>query len=234
VYARRVGDEVLDFGHRGWLYESSTFLFYDYKTDSLWLQATGEAIHGSFKSTHLKRLPATHTTWSAWRSLHPDTLVLGRTAEKSFRYREDSYAVYYATGESRVKTHARGPLSFGLAVILGGAQKIYPFRELEKKPAVIDKLAGEPVLVVFHAATRTATAFDPRHNGKILDFGKPKATDTNVLLTDSQTGSTWSGLTGECLAGPAKGARLRQLPTTQFVMENWPIFYPKAAVYRVP
>ena len=42
MYARRVNGEVLDFDHRGWLYEES-FLFYDFKTDSLWVQATGEA-----------------------------------------------------------------------------------------------------------------------------------------------------------------------------------------------
>jgi hypothetical protein len=58
VYARRVKGEVLDFGHRGWLYEES-FLFYDRQTDSLWVQATGEAVHGPYKGTRLERLPAT-------------------------------------------------------------------------------------------------------------------------------------------------------------------------------
>jgi hypothetical protein len=234
VYARRVGDDVLDFGHRGWLYESSTFLFYDYQTDSLWAQATGEAIHGKYKGTHLQRLPATHTTWSEWRALHPNTLVLGRTAEKSFRYREDSYASYYATGRSRVKQHAQGPLTFGLAVVLAGGQKIYPFRELDKTPVVADTIAGEPVVVVFHAATRTAVAFDPRHDGKILKFEKFQNKEKDVSLTDTQTKSIWSGLTGQCSSGPGEGARLRQLTTTQFVLENWPIHYPHAAIYRVP
>ena len=234
MYARRVGDDVLDFGHRGWLYESSTFLFYDYKTDSLWVQATGEAIFGPYKGTRLKRLPATQTNWSEWRTLHPQTLVLGRTSEKSLDYREDSFARYYATGKSRVKDHGHGPLTFGLAVILPEGQKVYPFRDLEKKPAIADEVAGQPVLIVFHANTRTAVAFDPRYEGKQLSFGTPNITQTDILLTENQSTSTWSGLTGECLSGPARGARLRQWTTTQFVMENWPLHYPKAAVYHAP
>ena len=68
MYARKVGDQVLDFDHRGWLYEES-FMFYDYQTDSLWVQATGQAVDGKYKGTKLDRLPATQTTWSEWRRL---------------------------------------------------------------------------------------------------------------------------------------------------------------------
>jgi hypothetical protein len=233
VYARRIGDEVLDFGHRGWLFDSS-FLFYDYKTDSLWVQATGAAIHGPYKDRRLTRLPATQTTWSEWYALHPETLVLGRTSKKSPDYWQDSYARYYATGESVVKKHAQGPLTFGLAVILPEAQKIYPFRELEKKPVVSDRLAGRDTVIVFHAPSRTALAFDPHHDGKRLEFLEPKTGKTAVILTDRQTGSRWSGLTGMCLDGPCKGSRLLQLPATQFVMENWSLHYPGAPVYHAP
>ena len=65
--------------------------------------------------------------------------------------------------------------------------------------------------------------------------GKIAGVQTNDLrLTDRRTHSTWSGLTGRCLEGPSKGAQLRQLTSTQFVVENWPLHYPKAAVYRMP
>jgi len=234
VYARRVGDEVLDFGHRGWLVDSS-FLFYDYKTDSLWVQATGEAIHGAYKGTRLTRLPATQTTWTEWHTLYPQTRVLGRTSQMSPDYWQDSYALYYATGQSpAVKKHAQGPLSFGLALVLPEGQKIYPFRELAKNPIVIDRFAGQDVFVIFHAATRTAVAFDPHHDGKALELGKHETGKSDVILTDRRTRAHWSGLSGVCLDGPAKGARLRQLPSTQFVMENWSLHYPRGSIYRAP
>jgi len=234
VYARRVGDKVLTFGHRGWLYEDSSFIFYDHQTDSLWVQATGEAIHGVYKGTKLERLPATHTTWKAWRTLHPETRVLARPDSQNERYWHDNYESYYLTGRSGIKQHHDGPLSFGLAVVLPKEQKLFPFAELAKKPVVTDRVAGEPVLIVFHAASRTAVAFDPRYKKQLLDFDLSRLEDTDVLLVDKGTRSTWSGLTGKCLSGPCQGGQLKQLPGTQFVVENWHLFYPKAARYKAP
>jgi hypothetical protein len=227
VYARRVKGEVLDFGHRGWLYEES-FLFYDRQTDSLWVQATGEAVHGTYKGTRLERLPATQTTWSEWLHLHPDTRVLGRY--NTVDYWTDSYSSYYETGKG-IKYQRNAPLNFGLAVILADKQKLYPFRELEKKPVLFDRIGGEPVLVVFHAASRTAAAFDPRLKDRALQLEVEKSDKDDLVLKDKQTASTWSGLTGRCIAGPAMGAQLRQFTTTQFVIENWRLHYPTGEVY---
>jgi hypothetical protein len=232
VYARRVKGTVLDFSHRGWLYEES-FLFYDYQTDSLWVQATGEAVHGPYKGTQLERVPSTQTTWKEWRTLHPQTRVLSRLLEQKFAYTHDSYTRYYNTGHG-VKYQRYAPLHFGLAVVFPAAQKLYPFDVLEKHPVIADRLGTEPVLVVYHAATHTAVAFDPRYQGQLLTFGTPEVTADEVLLKDRQTGSTWSGLTGRCITGPAQGAQLRQWPSTQFVVENWPLHYPKGAVYAAP
>jgi hypothetical protein len=224
VYDRRVNGEVLDFRHRGWLYEES-FVFADTRTGSLWVQATGKAVYGAYRGTRLERLPVTHTTWARWREQHPETLVMGRPAGLASLYREDRYDSYYATGDG-VRYHRRGPLGLGLAVLLPDRQRFYPFRQLANTPALADRLGDEPVLVVYHAASHTGVAFERRHAGRELDFRAPVVKDNDVILIDRQTGSTWSGLTGRCLDGPAKGAQLRQLVTTQFVEENWPLHYP--------
>jgi hypothetical protein len=229
VYVRRVKDQVLDFGHRGWLYEES-FLFYDFQTDSLWVQATGQAVHGPFKGTSLERLPATHTTWSQWRRLHPETRVLGRFDHVEFW--RDSYSSYYETGTG-IKYQRHAALHFGLAVVLAGEQKLFPFAELEKTTIVHDQIDGQPVFVVFHKPSRTAVAFARRLHGVPVDFEVLK-TDDDVILRDRSTQSRWSGLTGVCLDGPLKGTALRQLNTTVFVIENWSLHYPQGSVYKAP
>jgi hypothetical protein len=230
VYARGVGDKVLDFSHRGWLYEE-TFLFYDYETDSLWAQATGQAVAGAYKATYLDRLPSLQTTWSQWKTLQPGTQVLARVLKGDTAYWRDSYTSYYQTGRG-IKYQRFQQLNFGVAVVLPCGQKLYPFRELEKKPVIADKVAGEPVVVIYHKLSQTALAFDPRREGTVFDFDKYQVEKSDIHLTDKQTQSTWSGLSGRCLAGPAKGAQLRQLTTTQWVVENWPLHYPKGAIYR--
>jgi hypothetical protein len=230
VYARKVKDQILDFSHRGWLYEES-FMFYDYETDSLWVQATGQAVAGPLKGTILDRLPATQTTWSEWRQLHPDTRVLSRSRQKTTQYWRDSYELNYATGKG-IKYQRNKPLTFGLALITPAEKKLYPFAELEKRPVVTDRIGSDPILVVFHQGSRTGLAWDPRQKDQILDFDISKTEKTDVILTDRQTGSTWSGLTGRCLAGPAKGDQLRQIITTQFIVENWPLHYPNRPIYQ--
>jgi hypothetical protein len=230
VYARKVKDQTLDFSHRGWLYEE-TFLFYDYQTDSLWVEATGQAVSGPFKGTILDRLPATQTTWSEWRQLHPETKVLSRPKQKNTRYWQDSYDLYYATGKG-IKYQRHKQLSFGLGVITLAGKKLYPFEELEKRPVLIDQIGSENVFVIYHQTTRTAVAWSPLYKGNKLDFDLSKTGKSDLILNDRQTGSTWSGLTGRCTAGPAKGGQLRQLNTTQFIVENWPLHYPDAPIYH--
>lgn len=230
MYVRRVKDEVLDFDHRGWLYEES-FTMYDLATDSLWVQAQGEAIHGKYKGTRLERLPATQTTWKQWRQQHPDTLVLGRSMVRALDYWRDSYTGYYETGRG-IKYQRGKPLGFGLAVTLPTAQKLYPFRALADSPVLADRLGDVDLIVVLHAASRTAVAFERTLDGRPLDFAPAGVKDDDVLLRDRQTQSTWSGLTGRGLDGPHKGKQLRQVVATLFIVENWPLHYPDAPVYN--
>jgi hypothetical protein len=227
VYVRRSKDQVLDFGHRGWLHEES-FLFYDFQTDSLWVQATGEAVHGHYKGTLLDRLPATHTTWSQWRRLHPETKVLGRT--NNIDYWQDSYSRYYETGKG-IKYERKAPLHFGLAVVLKNEQKLYPFSELDKTTIVQDEVNGEPVLVVFHKPSKTSVAFSRQLEGIPVDF-EVLETREDIILRDRPTGSRWSGLTGTCFDGRRKATALPQLNTTVFIVENWPLHYPKGSIYK--
>jgi hypothetical protein len=118
-------------------------------------------------------------------------------------------------------------------VFLPGQQKLFPFRELAKKPAVIDLVGDQRVLVVYNAARQTAVAFECRHASQELKFSPPVVTEVDVILTDEQTGSTWSGMTGRCLQGPARGAQLRQLPSTQFLEGKWPRLFPGKPVFQL-
>jgi hypothetical protein len=213
---------VLEFGHRGWLYHES-FLFYDRESDSLWVQATGRCIFGRYKGARLDTIPATHTTWGQWRAMHPNTTVLGKPPALVERYRRDAYATYYARQGTR----------FGLAVFTPSGNKLYPLDRLAARPVVHDQIGDHRVLVVFHAASRTAVAWEPVAAGDLrLELHQQAADD--VWLRDPATGQTWSGLSGEGQDGRDRGRRLRRWQTTQFVVSNWPKHYPGSPVYSLP
>ena len=67
---------------------------------------------------------------------------------------------------------------------------------------------GETVLVTFAREGSEAQAFHPVVNGKISRF----TLAGNGRMTDNATGSIWDAMTGECLSGPMKGARLTERP----------------------
>ena len=59
----------------------NALVMYDHQTDTLWSQFLGEGVKGPLTGKSLELLPLTHTTWDAWKSAHPDTLVLDKRGQ---------------------------------------------------------------------------------------------------------------------------------------------------------
>lgn len=79
VFDRRVEGETVELGISGLLFNSNVLLFDRQKNnqpESLWSQLKAESINGKKPGRNLKTLPLKVTTWSHWRSQHPQTQVL--------------------------------------------------------------------------------------------------------------------------------------------------------------
>jgi hypothetical protein len=97
-FLRKVGNHILTFGVSGLLYQSDV-LMYDHQTESLWSQIAMRAVTGKSLGQHLEPIFLEHTTWSAWRNRHPDTLVLSRETMFSRDYGRDPYQNYALTAQ---------------------------------------------------------------------------------------------------------------------------------------
>ncbi len=86
------GDTTL--GVSGQLVNSNLFL-YDRATESLWPQILSTAVSGPLKGHSLKGVPVVWTTWSQWKSLHPDTTVLSTDTGHKRDYFGDPYGGYH-------------------------------------------------------------------------------------------------------------------------------------------
>ncbi len=53
-------------------------------------------------------------------------------------------------------------------------------------------------------------------------------------MRDRQTGSLWSQISGECIAGPMKGKLLRQYPLAMSTFEQFRQHYPKGILLKKP
>ncbi len=93
AFVRRVGGRTLSFGTTGNL-RNSDLVMYDRQTQSWWQQFGGEAVVGRHAGTRLRQLPARIVSWQAFRSQHPDGLVLSHDTGYSRPYGQNPYVGY--------------------------------------------------------------------------------------------------------------------------------------------
>ena len=229
VYAREIEGETLTFGVSGKLLMNG-LVMYDRETDSMWSQVSGEAIYGSYQGAGLTILPALMTTWSSWLEEHPDTMTLDKEGREEYGF--DPYEPYY--GDDSVGLFGRSVNDDRLdakelvtGVIVEGRAKAYPFLELSKSPVINDEVGGVSLLVAFDSESRSATIFSRTVSGRTLTFET-----RNSNLTDVETGSVWSPLTGRALKGELAGDRLSVTPSITLFWFAWADYNPGTAVHR--
>jgi len=218
VHSRKIGDTVYTFGHEGVLYRSS-FVMYDKQTDSLWIHTTGEAVKGPSKGKVLTFLPSTVTTWKTWKTLHPQTTVLGGRPAKGFM------------GHFGMKEK---PETYGLSLGQGPDPKLYPFSVLMKRRVVNDTFDGRDVVIVYDAESRTARAYARGEHTFAWKDGalRDEKGRTWDLLRGLLAGKTPTEAGSKAAGSKAGMERLMPLPATTWLLVRWKGFHPHSAVFK--
>jgi hypothetical protein len=165
AFRSRAAGRDLTFGVSGLLYNSDVLL-YDRETGSLWSQLRREAVSGPLAGETLTLLPLVHTTWSAWKKVHPDTLVLSADTGFPRDYGRDPYAGYADSQDLHFPVSAESPRYHPKERVLGleidGKFKAYPFTELARVRAgeLTDRFARRDIVIRFDEASQSAQAFD--------------------------------------------------------------------------
>lgn len=163
MYSRRVSERSLTFRFNMRTHKSNLLLT-DVETGSVWSQLELAAIDGPLTGTGLTVIPSLQTTWSHWKSLHPETRVVDP--------KEGGYPFRYAEAISEDASAAAQPAELeGGELVLGltiqSASKAYPFRELAASALPIrDTVSGQTVLIHFDHEPHAAWATD--EDGRLL------------------------------------------------------------------
>ena len=141
AFSARLGNEKLDFGVSGLLYNSDVLL-YDRQSHSLWSQIMQQAVTGKHKGAMLTRLPLTHTTWANWKKLYPETKVLSTRTGSVRNYEASPYKNYDQSKHLFFPVYSKAPIIYHpkervLGIEINGIFKAYPFVELNKNPKAI-------------------------------------------------------------------------------------------------
>lgn len=164
AYYGNIGGKVYSFGVSGLLYNSDVLL-YDRQTESLWSQLMNQAISGSMRGTRLTPIALSHTSWSDWKTRHPDTVVMTENTGFNRNYQDNPYQGYKLDKKIwfpvTTTSDLYHPKELVLGIELNGKVKAYPFSELTKMPTTFeDTLAGQTIKIQFSKQHQSAEIFD--------------------------------------------------------------------------
>ena len=206
-------------------------MFEDETTKSWWQQATGVAIAGPLKGSHLEELPSHQSSLASWMRLHPNSTIL----QPDSNYKEDYHDLAdFDKGTIKGHLEKRDSSSWKMkSWVVGiktkGFEKVYDWNDLLKNDMIEDTLGRQPVLLVLESDTSTFHAYSRVIQGETLSFSLNKSLSQ---LTDTNTHSIWN-LNGFCISGPLKDNQLETLAAYQEFWHSWKQFHPNTTQYKM-
>jgi Protein of unknown function (DUF3179) len=232
VWERTINGRVLTFRLFG--INNQNFIMRDSETGSWWQQVTGEAIHGPLKGSRLVQVVHDEVSFGIWRGEEPQGRVLRPVKEVEAEYADWNWEKRMKKART-VVAKAKGDLLEPRAVIVGvvrnGQARAYPFPRLKAQNPVVDKLGGEPIVVVVGDDKKSVRVFKAQAGERPLSLLR-KSEPGPLRLVDAETGSEWD-FTGTAVAGPLAGSRLEKLFALKEYWFDWKIYNPRTSVYTL-
>lgn len=108
-----------------------------------------------------------------------------------------------------------------------GAAKAYEPAVTAWHHVVEDQFGNMPVIVTWCSLCNTPLVYQSTVDGRKLTFERAGNRGNNFYMSDSETGSHWQQIGGECLEGPMKGKRLTMVPFLYTTWGEWRTQHPQ-------
>jgi hypothetical protein len=249
-----------DFRFRGW---RGGVMVMKHKDGTLYSCLSGLAFAGPRRGDRLKPVPTVVSNWGWWLKQYPDAVAYHmfdkyQPLELPTEANPDSV-------KSRGTTDPRLPSGeMVLGVWTGKSARAYPVATLAKSGFVRDEIDGEPIVVLWEPATRTASAFrpiasqprkfkapnpdasgvSPSDEGTPLPMGTPVVPARKLTLShasNKQIGAYIDAETkscwdvaGRCVSGPLKGWTLEWVDGVQVKWFAWAAEHRGTSLYQSP
>jgi hypothetical protein len=235
AFSARVDGRRLSFEEIGIF--NGVFVMQDLQTGSYWSHYTGEALDGKLKGKILEWIQVGRTRFDRLLQDYPEATIPVRRALK-FRevppmsgrdramgeFLPPNFAETMPKGVGRLPRHTHG-----LGVAVGSVRRFYPLDRLANERVVNDNLGEVPTVVLIQDGTEAAAAYARCADGRELSFVTADWKGA-AALQDRETGSTWRS-TGEAVAGPLKGSRLRPVRSMVTDWYGWEGYFQDTTVY---
>ncbi|MFQ6012484.1 MAG: DUF3179 domain-containing protein [Thermoplasmata archaeon] len=182
--------------------------------------------------------------WTLLRPSPPDTSGCAHTREEALTVQEGNVsatgvrkdsipsidAPRFVTAEEASAFVADEHIVFGLAA--EGVVRAYPQRILVWHEIVNDTGGAAPLAITYCPLTGSQVAYRRAPAGaEPLTFGVTGGlVNSNLLMYDRQTDSSWPQIFGHSIRGPLRGTRLEALPLAWTTWARWRVRYPETEV----
>jgi hypothetical protein len=218
VWGREVEGRVLRFRLAG--INNQNFLMRDEETGSYWQQITGQAIAGPLKG---KQLPLVHwdeLSFGVWRDENPRGKMLRPVGEYAGRYATKDWDKKMGKRASVVDTAATkvAPRELVVGVKIDGASRAYRYEKLVGDKLVMDRVGGQPIVIVVGLDGRSVRAFEAKlpGTGDAAEFYRKEELGGGMMM-DSVSGAEWN-FAGCALGGEYQG---KCLAPVRLVKDYW-------------
>ena len=119
-----------------------------------------------------------------------------------------------------------------IGVVIDSVASAYPIQLIGYHHQVVDNINGNPIMVTYCTVCRTGRIYSLMVNGKQETFRLVGMDHFNAMFEDATTKSWWRQSTGECIAGPLKGYKLKEIKSDQLVLSSWARIHPNTQILQ--
>ena len=221
---RVINGKETTFGVSGLLYNTNLIPF-DRETNSNWAQILNTAVNGSLDGKEIDLIMLVETNWKTWKTLYPNTKVVGLNTGFSRTYGISPYGDYN-TNNNRflfpVPKDNRLPSKDKIhAIISNNKAKAYQFKDFVTNHIFKDVFQENNYLLVGNE--NFIVSFELTTAEVALDYDYVYDGTSDVVLQDSIGNQI--NIFGEIVAGPDTGARLQASASFMAFWFSIPAFY---------
>ena len=119
-----------------------------------------------------------------------------------------------------------------IGVVIDSVASAYPIQLIGYHHQVVDNINGNPIMVTYCTVCRTGRIYSLMVNGKQESFRLVGMDHFNAMFEDATTKSWWRQSTGECIAGPLKGYKLKEIESDQLILSSWARIHPNTKILQ--
>ena len=140
---------------------------------------------------------------------------------------QPTHTYFYKIAENKIPIN-----KLVIGVTENGIDKAYPIQLIGYHHQVRDSIGQTPIMVTYCTVCRTGRVFSPIVNGQLENFRLVGMDHFNAMFEDATTKSWWRQSNGECIAGPLKGSKLKEIKSEQLSLQAWFRKHPNAEVLQ--